>query len=65
MKVVNRGANGETYAGTWEAALASPAEWVVVTSWNEWFEGTAVEPGTSAGDLALRQTERYASMFKR
>jgi hypothetical protein len=65
VKVVARGANGETYAGTWEAALASPAEWVIVTSWNEWFEGTAVEPGVSTGDLALRQTERYASMFKR
>lgn len=54
--VVPRGANGERYAGSWAAATASRPDWVLVNSWNEWYEGTTVEPGTVSGDLALRQT---------
>ena len=61
---IPRGNAGERYAATWNAVFPSDADWVLVTSWNEWFEGTAVEPSIGAGDLALRQTASYAERFK-
>lgn len=39
-----RGQNGEYYRSMWEAALASSAQMVSVTSFNEWGEGTQIEP---------------------
>ena len=61
--IVPRGANGERYAGAWSAALSEQSDWVLITSWNEWSEDTAVEPSVNYGDLALRQTATYASQF--
>ena len=37
--------DGSYYSARWEAALASNPEVVTITSWNEWGEGTAIEPG--------------------
>jgi hypothetical protein len=62
--VVARGANGERYDQTWDAATAADPDWILVTSWNEWFEGTSVEPGMQNGDLALRQTAARAAAWK-
>ena len=61
--VVPRGAAGERYTATWDAAAAGDPDWVLVTSWNEWFEGTAVEPSVLYGDLALRQTAERSALF--
>jgi hypothetical protein len=63
--VVPRGPDGEHYASTWRAALASDPDWIVVTSWNEWLEGTSVQPGVKEGDLALRQTAEFRPAFNR
>ena len=62
--VVYRGAEGERYEQTWDAALAGDPDWVLITSWNEWFEGTSIEPGTISGDLALRQTATRIAAWK-
>jgi glycoprotein endo-alpha-1,2-mannosidase len=61
--IVPRGLNGERYAATWDAALAAQPDWVLITSWNEWFEGTSVEPSVEYGDLALQQTAEQAARF--
>jgi len=61
--VVPRGSAGERYLATWEAALAAQPDWVMITSWNEWFEDTAIEPSIGHGDLALRQTAEQAARF--
>lgn len=61
--VQERGAHGERYTSTWEAALAADPDWVAITSWNEWFEGSSVEPSELHGDLALRQTASLSSSF--
>ena len=61
--IVPRGLNGERYAATWDAALAAQPDWVLITSWNEWFEGTSVEPSVEYGDLALQQTAAQAARF--
>lgn len=52
-----------TYDRTWRAALAGEADWVVVTSWNEWFEGTGVAPSVEHGDAALMATAAWAERF--
>jgi glycoprotein endo-alpha-1,2-mannosidase len=43
--------NGQMYDTTWTNALASasggPPSWVSITSFNEWHEGTLIEPATS------------------
>lgn len=62
--IVPRGSMGERYAATWQAARASAPDWVLVTSWNEWYEGTGVQPGVQTGDLALRQTGSEATAFR-
>lgn len=63
-EVIDRGPNGERYDSTWTAALAADPDWILVTSWNEWFEGTEIEPGTRWGDRALTQTRAYAAAWK-
>lgn len=63
--VVPRGAAGERYDGSWAAATSSRPDWVLINSWNEWFEGTSVEPGTDTGDLALRQTGEHDRVWHR
>ncbi len=40
--------NGATYDGMWRAALAAGADLVTITSYNEWNEGTQIEPASSA-----------------
>ena len=60
---VPRGTNGERYQLTWDAALHNDPDWVLVTTWNEWYEGTAVQPGVTTGTLALTQTKANSANF--
>jgi hypothetical protein len=48
-----------------EAALATDPQWaVLVTSWNEWPEGTQIEPSTTYGDFYLQLTAEFARRLK-
>ncbi len=40
--------NGATYDAMWRAALAARADLVTITSYNEWNEGTQIEPAATA-----------------
>jgi glycoprotein endo-alpha-1,2-mannosidase len=40
--------NGSVYKATWDLAAGSGADGVTITSWNEWHEGTNIEPAASA-----------------
>jgi len=42
-------ADGATYDGMWRSALRARADMVTVTSYNEWHEGTQIEPSANAG----------------
>lgn len=55
---------GRTYQSLWESAAQASPDWVLVTSFNEWIEGTQIEPSVKAGDLYIRLTERNANHFK-
>jgi hypothetical protein len=41
-------ANGGTYDSMWSAAIAAGADLVTITSFNEWHEGTQIEPAGPA-----------------
>jgi hypothetical protein len=55
---------GKYYKGIWKAALACDPDWVLITSFNEWFEGTEIEPSEEYGDVYLKLTAYYAKLFK-
>jgi hypothetical protein len=57
-------ANGQVYDAQWDAAVTSGADWVVVTSWNEWWENTQIEPGVRYGTVFLDRTRAWAAAFK-
>ncbi|MFN3422855.1 MAG: hypothetical protein ACK40X_14170 [Armatimonadota bacterium] len=48
----------------WEAAIEANPDWVLITSWNEWHEGSEIEPSVENGDRELKTTAKYALRFK-
>lgn len=56
--------NGDFYRSTFEAAIASQPDWIFITTWNEWWEHTYIEPSELYGDLYLQITREYASEWK-
>lgn len=63
-KVVRDREGGEYYRETWRAAFTTYPDWIMVTSWNEWPEGTMIEPSVTYGNLYLDITREYAAKFK-
>jgi hypothetical protein len=51
--------NGKTYHVSWEAAISSNPEWITITSYNEWYEGSMIEPSRTYGNLYLAITRQY------
>lgn len=54
---------GATYRVLWDAAIRHDADWVVVTSFNEWHEGSEIEPSREYGDRYLRLTAAASRRF--
>jgi hypothetical protein len=54
---------GERYAMSWSVATCSDPEWVLITSWNEWFEATHIAPSERFGYKALNQTRTLSAGF--
>jgi hypothetical protein len=54
---------GETYRVLWEEAVAAQPDYVLITSWNEWHEGSEIEPSVEYGSLFLDETARFARPF--
>jgi len=61
--VVDR-AGGETYRSFWDIARASKPQWVLVTSFNEWHEGSEIEPSVEFGTFYLTLTAEEAATWK-
>jgi hypothetical protein len=62
-RVVSR-LDGEFYDGQWEAALGSGADWVVISTWNEWAENTQVEAGQRFGQSYIWRTRFWTAALK-
>lgn len=56
--------DGAFYRETFSAAAASGAEMIVITSWNEWWEGTHIEPSYKYGDFYLNLTRELIGEYK-
>ena len=56
--------DGALYEEAWRGATASNPEWITITSFNEWFEGTQIEPSTTYGNHYLDLTRQYATQWK-
>ncbi|KNC46829.1 endo-alpha-mannosidase [Thecamonas trahens ATCC 50062] len=67
--------NGKYYVRMWEAALASGPDYVSITSFNEWGEGTQIEPAVARettdytyvgyGDRYLELTAEFVERWSR
>ena len=63
QRVVER-EQGAFYDRQWQAALASGADWVVITSWNEWAENTQIEAGQRFGEAYIWRTRFWSAAFR-
>ncbi|HRJ44147.1 MAG TPA: endo-1,3-alpha-glucanase family glycosylhydrolase [Caldilineaceae bacterium] len=55
---------GDYYARAWQAAIASSPEWIVINSFNEWPEGTYIEPSAAYGSRFLELTGQWSGVYK-
>ncbi len=55
---------GRVYDAMWSAAIDTDADWVVITSWNEWFENTEIEPSERYGTYYAGRTRFWSDQFK-
>ena len=55
--------NGATYSESWQGAIASNPDWITITSFNEWFEGSMLEPSVTYGNLYLNLTAQFTRQW--
>ena len=56
--------NGDVYRYTLRAALATDMPVVQLVTWNDWFEGSIIEPSAEHGVKYLRMTRRFSARHK-
>ncbi len=56
---------GATYRVLWQEAVRARPDWILVTSFNEWHEGSEIEPSLEHGDRELKTTAEFAKPFVR
>ncbi len=57
-------ANGDYYRSGWDNARAYGAQVAIITSWNEWFEGSSIETSINNGNTYLDITREKIAAFK-
>jgi hypothetical protein len=56
--------DGQMYRAQWDAAIEADPHWVLITSFNEWHEGSEIEPSFEDKELYLDLTAHYTKTFK-
>jgi hypothetical protein len=56
--------DGKLYETLWQEAIAADPDWILITSFNEWHEGSEIEPSIELGDKYLKLTANWATTFK-
>jgi len=57
--------DGKLYKELWESAIKADVDWVLICTFNEWHEGTEIEPSVEYGRFYLQLTREYAARFKK
>ena len=57
-------ADGAYYARTWEVVLPTQPDLVILHSFNEWVEGSYIEPSAAFGDLYVQLTAQWVARYK-
>jgi len=52
-------ANGAYFTGELDACFKNSPQWVLIDTWNEWYENTYIEPSVNFGDQYLQIAGRY------
>jgi len=55
---------GAYYTRAWQAAIDSRPNWIVINSFNEWPEGTYIEPSATFGSQFIDLTAQWSRQFK-
>jgi hypothetical protein len=58
-------AGGAYYERTFQGAIASGPDWVMISSFNEWLEGHQIEPSASYGTRFLDLTRALGDAYRR
>lgn len=56
--------NGGYYIESWNTALSCNPNWIFVTSWNEWYEASQIEPSVEYGHDYITLTMQQVRRFK-
>jgi hypothetical protein len=56
--------NGSVYNNTWAAALKWKSPWVIIMTFNDWNEGTMIEPSLEFGNKYLYATAYYSARLR-
>lgn len=56
--------NGEIYKESWDVANAVNPDWALICTFNEWHEGTEIEPSWENGTYYINATKEYIRQFK-
>ncbi|MHA1680069.1 MAG: hypothetical protein ACTSUE_03610 [Promethearchaeota archaeon] len=57
-------AGGSVYKNTWDVAITVNPDWILICSFNEWHEGTEIEPSLENGTFYIDATTTYVDSFK-
>jgi hypothetical protein len=57
--------NGATYTTSWLAAISSLPDWITITSFNEWFEGSMIEPSIAYNTQYLTLTKQFTQQWRK
>lgn len=55
--------DGETYRIFWRAAIEARPDYVLIVTWNEWHEGTEIEPSLQYGTRFIDETAVFSRGF--
>jgi hypothetical protein len=56
--------DGAYYSDAFDVAIKMDPDWIFITSWNEWWENTYIEPSELYGDQYLQITREYSQKWK-
>ena len=54
---------GDTYRALWQEAITAAPDYILITSWNEWHEGSELEPSVEYGSSILDETAALSRQF--